>query len=308
MLIVNALLMFLFRFSFIPIMVAVLSTMDCLASDLRIQDEAKSSTETLDKQDSSRRSFRHRTHLDESVREVAATLPEIINLFRIMDRMAELQLEVDSREKADEIAPKLAALANESLGSSEQMKKELQKYISCQTTKQGTAYSAEQDPLLKKYNSVLVFQGGLIGVEIPTSILMQGFLTPVLQKVIKLPDVREQPIVPMSLALASYWNKKIALLNQYNRILYSLKTNEDIPRVKKEIDACNAALEDIEKKAETIYPLKDKKDKEADQIMRDRLNNGAMRITNVMYAVLKSRSTLKQPDGSFLPQVKTMMR
>lgn len=299
--------MLLFRFSFIPIIIAVFSTIDCLASDLRIQHESKSTTETQGKQNSPRRSSRHRTHLDESVREVATTLPEILNLFRIMDGMAELQLEVDSREKADEIAPKLAALASELLDSSKQMNKELQEYTSKQTTKQGTSYNAEQDPLLKKYNSVVVFQGGLIGVELPTSILMQGFLTPALQKVIKLPDVREQPIVAMSPALASYWNKKIALLNQYNRILYSLKTSEDVPRVKKEIDACKAALKDLKKKSETIYPLKDKKDKEADQIMRDRLNNGAMRIANVMCAVLKSRSTLKQPDGSFLPEVKAMM-
>lgn len=261
----------------------------CLASSTLLGVEANASR-------------RRAVPYDTRLQQLSADFPKLAAFARVADELTELMLEVDSPEKADTLSPRIALITNKLKDIGEQVAQERSSILAKKAEQKG---NAAHDHTLQEYDSIIRTQLGLFGIELPHSIHSQGFMTPSLSQALQIrSSVPAVQIPPMSLPMKAYWKEKRILENRRNRILYSLRTIGDLPRVEREISENEAALGTLECTARLLGLPGNKQDQTADRFMRQR---SPLRMANVLLAILRNRSGLLAPDGSFRPEVMKLL-
>ena len=242
-------------------------------------------------------------HRDILQNELPQVLPSFQEQAQCIEEIVDIFLSIDSLGNSSNAAGRLKNALPKLQMLNARMNAELQLYVDKQQA-MTAGYNPAGDPLLETYASYLQSRFVLFGIELVSSITAQGLMTPELGKSLQFaPPAIVPEEVSMSPKLQNYWKEKMIQQNRRNRILYSLRTENDIPRVQKELGICAAALRNLEKKERSPYPLQNEQDKAADQVMRRREASGPIRIANVLTAVLKSRGLLeRREDGTYVFQ------
>lgn len=229
---------------------------------------------------------------------VFKNLPSYSAINNKLDEFTLLLLTVDSTEKADAVAKIMMEKNKNPKEMSDSLTKEVYSY-----------FKKEQqnlkNPEYKAFTSHSESKREVI-FKVVKSFEDQGLITPKLANALMLFKPEPIPASPvLSPDLKSYWKKFTSVANTMNRILFSLKEKNDIPRVTTELKELQKDQIELKKLHDKIYPLKSDEDKKGNLEMNKRIA-GALEVHNVMLDLLDRRGFIKTNDPDMKDISKTI--